>query len=376
MNKIFVFSLIFVQIIILCLLLGYNRIIEDFDSFDENEIKKTKIFRINTNTYDKSISVSLPSNFIDLMTIDSRYVMASKYNNASFIMFDSINLIESVMEKMQWPLSAKYIFAFKGIDLLANKLTLTKFLSGTRYIPKSYDMTNSSEMRNLLDNMKFGDKYILKKNVQQQTGLKLINSQNDLSMVLNSKDNYVVCQELLLDPLIIARRKINIRIYLLITIEKSKLNMYMYNDGFMYYAPEDWDNTSFNPSVHITTGLMKDRSIYSNNPLTYMDLKSYLGESKGRILEANILEAFSELKRRYQERLIDMNRDTPGRCFSLFGCDIAPNESLKVKFMEINKGPDLTYKDERDKNVKINLTMEMMGLVCHDDAPKNFLQII
>ena len=41
------------------------------------------------------------------------------------------------------------------------------------------------------------------------------------------------------------------------------------------------------------------------------------------------------------------------------GCDIAPDNELKVKVLEINKGPDVMYKDERDKKVKYNLVLDM-----------------
>ena len=38
--------------------------------------------------------------------------------------------------------------------------------------------------------------------------------------------------------------------------------------------------------------------------------------------------------------------------FQIFGADIAPDENLNVTIMEINKGPDIGFKDERDGNLK------------------------
>ena len=49
--------------------------------------------------------------------------------------------------------------------------------------------------------------------------------------------------------------------------------------------------------------------------------------------------------------------------FNIFGIDIAPDESLNVKIMELNKAPDLSYKDDRDANVKLNMVKDMMNLV-------------
>jgi hypothetical protein len=43
---------------------------------------------------------------------------------------------------------------------------------------------------------------------------------------------------------------------------------------------------------------------------------------------------------------------TLGVGFQLYGADIAINEHLKPMIMEINKGPDLSAKDGRDKELK------------------------
>ena len=41
--------------------------------------------------------------------------------------------------------------------------------------------------------------------------------------------------------------------------------------------------------------------------------------------------------------------------FLIYGVDLAPDVNLNSKIMEINKGPDLSYKDERDMGVKYNM---------------------
>jgi len=49
--------------------------------------------------------------------------------------------------------------------------------------------------------------------------------------------------------------------------------------------------------------------------------------------------------------------------FQLFGADLAPDANLGVKLMEINKGPDLDAKDERDKQVKLNVQRDIFTIV-------------
>ncbi len=54
---------------------------------------------------------------------------------------------------------------------------------------------------------------------------------------------------------------------------------------------------------------------------------------------------------------------TLGVGFQLYGADIAINEHLKPMIMEINKGPDLTAKDSRDKILKETMCKDILKSV-------------
>ena len=49
--------------------------------------------------------------------------------------------------------------------------------------------------------------------------------------------------------------------------------------------------------------------------------------------------------------------------FQIFGCDVAPTANLDALLMEINKGPDMNAKDERDKQVKLTVQRDMFKIV-------------
>ena len=49
--------------------------------------------------------------------------------------------------------------------------------------------------------------------------------------------------------------------------------------------------------------------------------------------------------------------------FQLFGCDIAPNKYLGAQLMELNKGPDFTPKDKKDKRVKLKVLHDILDLI-------------
>jgi hypothetical protein len=68
---------------------------------------------------------------------------------------------------------------------------------------------------------------------------------------------------------------------------------------------------------------------------------------------------------------------TNGVCFQLYGVDVAINNQLNPLVMEINKGPDLTAKDGRDKDLKLNLCTDILksvGLIAN--VNNNFITVL
>ncbi len=62
--------------------------------------------------------------------------------------------------------------------------------------------------------------------------------------------------------------------------------------------------------------------------------------------------------------------------FQLFGADIAPSDKLDAHFMEINKGPDIGGKDERDSKLKYNMLKGIFELVDAKNCNRNTLNKI
>ena len=77
----------------------------------------------------------------------------------------------------------------------------------------------------------------------------------------------------------------------------------------------------------------------------------------------NVLDVFVD-------KLGDVNL---GYSFQLYGIDVAIDEQLNAMMMEINKGPDISVKDERDGAVKKQLIKDMLkitGLIKFDNTDK------
>ena len=279
--------------------------------------------------------------------------------------------------------SNQKIFAVEGCDKIASKYWLWKVLenkygaSYTNYFPKTYKSDKQGIMK-LVRNHRNGLKYIAKKDLQRQTGLTIINRLTDLKNIISDKKNLVI-QELLNNPFLIEKRKINLRVYLLITCKNNVTKGFIHNNGFMYYTPKYFKYSSNHRDAHITTGYI-DREIYKRNPLTLEDFYKYLDKRgySSKLLKQNLKNLFSSIMNAVKIPLCKNSNLKKGLRFQIFGTDIAPDNMLNVKLIEINKGPDLGSKDKRDNMVKQKVVkdiFDLVGLVRHSEK-NNFVRVM
>lgn len=298
---------------------------------------------------------------------------ASTVKEANLIFFDNLTYIDRYIRHYlkSFPTESMYIYGVMGSDHVAGKDLIYKLLRKTmdshnltKHIPKTFLLP--SEINKLIAEHKHNNIYIIKKNLQRQQG-NLIT--NDISLIQKNANDYVVCQELLQNPLIFQKRKINLRFYLLIVVTDDNVGLYLYHNGFIYYTPEYFEKGSIDPHKNITTGYI-DRRVYTENPMTFEELATVLGPSYNSIF-ANTIHMFRAFKPTFKSLFRSSNPPNKSTCFMIMGCDVAPDEDFNVKLMEINKGPDLSYKDDRDKRVKYTMISDMMSLVFHGIGTKH-----
>ena len=129
----------------------------------------------------------------------------------------------------------------------------------------------------------------------------------------------------------------------------------------MYYTPKFYDPNDTDFDKHITTGYI-DRQVYIDNPLTHEDLRKYLGPDKSKILDKNIKNLMFFISQCLAKKTCTVNSNGKIR-FQIYGVDIQPNNDLEVICHEINKGPDLSSKDERDGFVKYNMQKDLFKVI-------------
>jgi hypothetical protein len=295
---------------------------------------------------------------------------------------------------------AKY-FIIKDADQLIGKDLLWHNLvnhygiqKASTLMPMSYILNNNDDIARFKNDYNTNNLYILKKNIQRQEGLKIT---NNLDEIIKGKDeNYVVVQNLLQDPYIITdnlnnkinNRKINMRFYILVVCKNKDMDVYVHNNGFMYYTPESFIKGSMDTSSNITTGYI-DRKVYDVNPLTQQDFREYLDNPKRQLnqYETNLRNQNLIISQVVFNRIYELIKDvfiaifgkinvnskiTDKLSFQLFGADIATNDKLESCMIECNKGPDLGSKDARDGDVKYKVVSDIFRIIkVIDDNDKN-----
>jgi tubulin polyglutamylase TTLL9 len=246
-------------------------------------------------------------------------------------------------------------------------------------MPMTYLLNNNNDLTKLENDFNKNNIYILKKNIQRQEGLKI---SNNLSEIINNKNEYVIVQELLQDPYLINGRKINLRVYVLVVCYKNNYTVYVYNDGFMYYTKELFKAKSLDFNSNITTGYIA-RWIYDVNPLTHTDFKKYLDNSNRLLISSeknlknnnvilsthvfnNIYKLITDVFTAFYKKIGNSSINDKlynVTSFQLFGVDVAIDTNLNAKIIEVNKGPDLNSKDERDGKLKIQLIKDMFNII-------------
>jgi hypothetical protein len=283
------------------------------------------------------------------------------------------------------------IFIIDGCDVLASKVALWNTIheyygnEATEYMPKTFILNHD---KNFIEHFHYNKSkrpdqmYVLKNYEQRQEGIKIT---RDLDEIINGYSNgWFLVQDYIYNPFLIDRRKINFRYYLLIVCKKNsnnKIDAYLHKDGFLYYTPEYYDEYDMTFNKHITTGYI-DRTIYDNNPLTLEDFREYLDNVYNGLSnkwDQSAINLMTKIVQALSTKICKNNKLNKTLRFQLFGCDLAPDSKLGCKLMEINKGPDMNAKDERDKAVKTKVQDDIFSIIENNDEQNylgtNFIKI-
>ncbi len=347
---------------------------------------------------DTTTRVLKESNIPNDNTQNSALIFPCGYNNIN----DEIKMLPNVYNKN--PVQ-KRVFIIDGANEITAKNYMWKNMlnhHGFRKVlslaPNTYllyGQQKTSDIERLKKDHYDGKMYIMKKNIQRQNGIKIT---DNISEIINNHEKYILVQELVQNSFLVNGYKINLRVYVVVICHKNQTNVYMFNNGFMYYTKRKFVKGLRDSENHITTGYV-ERDVYYKNPLTHDDFKRYLDMNSGeryhqtnnpKILTLNESSIRSQgLKvsdivfNRIEKLLADVFISFKGYICNkvssdgkdlhiyndysvqIFGADVAIDDQLQPMIIEVNKGPDLSPKDDRDGVVKrkmMNDVLEKIGM--------------
>lgn len=279
------------------------------------------------------------------------------------------NNVENELKGINFNKNQK-IFGISGCDGIVSKRSLwnkIKLMYGrkeaSKMMPESYIFTNNNDIqlfKNEYDKTKI---YILKKPLQRKKGILISNNYNE---IINApKDNYKLVQRFI-DSYKINDRKMNLRIYVLIICREDIVEFYVHELGKCLYAPKKTFNNNTNFEEQITDSYKTDLSVYNTNPKTQRDFYNYLNNinyGSGDNLYKNIINLFKNVAKAIGTDLCNLKNIKKNTKFQLFGADILVDNSLHPYLLEMNKGPDMTAKDEDDRLLKTKVQEDMFSLI-------------
>jgi hypothetical protein len=403
-TQLLILSILLITLLLIILYFKYNKnlkcntIIDNYEYFNKEQKPNNSSLKLY---YDVDCSYLKKGCFYEAL-IKNNFKKTNNILEASLIMpctYENTNkeLNEIKRKKISENINGKNIkiFMLKNTDYLVSKIVLWLIIKhhfgvekSTLFMPYSWNLNNEEDVIDFKKKFKKDKLYIIKNNTQRQEGLAIL---DDLDKIINSKDKYLLVQELLQNPYLINGRKINLRIYcLFIKDSKDNVKVCIFDDGFMYYTPDLFEKNTKEFSKNITTGYI-DRKVYDENPLTHEDFRNYLDSNRNlneienyirniknvKISQYVFSQIYSLLKNIFDIYIDILSIDNLGIGFQLYGADIAIDDKLNPLLMEINKGPDLSAKDERDRKVKFKLSEDI--LKCIDLLPNqnnNFITVI
>jgi tubulin polyglutamylase TTLL4 len=324
----------------------------------------TEIFVSYTKCKNKKIK-KLKKDIFNKYNIDYR----EKDENWDIYLPCGYGNIENELKKIKVSNNNQIIFGVSGCDKIISKNNLWSLLNnyyGRNYaktlMPESYVLNNSEDLK--LFNKQFNPKkvYIIKKNIQRKKGIKL---SNNLQEILNADKNYKVVQEFINDSYIINKRVMNLRIYLMIKCKNNVASFYIHKLGKCLYAAKDINKNLLDFDSRITNSYKVEKNIYDNNPLTFIELENYLNKKEknsGTILFKNINTHLKELCLAIKDSIHNSNNLINNTTTQLFGIDIIFDNNMKPYILEINKGPDMVPKDNKEMEIKYKVEIDMLEI--------------
>ena len=240
------------------------------------------------------------------------------------------------------------------------------------HLPKVNSLLNA--LKDYLPQYKmngFRNIWILKpSNLSRGRGVTCVNSLEPIDLSLNAtNDSGVVVQKYIENPLIINKRKFDIRQWVLVT-SLNPLIIWMWKEPYLRFGAEDYIMDDINNIYsHLTNNSIakhsaqyKNEKNFEGDMWTCFDFEKYIGTENWKEIHEKIKNAIicsfyaihHEIKPRYNSH-------------ELYGYDFMIDEDLNVYLIEVNASPALDYSTKITEMLVKDMIKDLIELVIDNE---------
>ena len=292
------------------------------------------------------------------------------------------NLVENELKKIKPGNRDQKIFGINGCDQIVSKNGLWNIIenkygreTAKRLMPETFIISKSNDIELFKRSYRPNKLYLMKKNIQRKLGIKIT---KDINEILGNTDTkFKVIQEYLNDQYLIHNRKVNLRVYLLITCKSGKVKAYIHRLGKCIYTNQDYTENDLEPEKHLTS-LNVSNSVYDNRPQSFQQLYEHLGTRKYQDLMNNLYSNLILVMKAARPKLCKLANIENNLSFQLFGLDYIFTNDMYPYLLEMNKGPDMNPKNDLDISIKTKVirdTYLTVGIVPNTNTQNGFMRL-
>ena len=283
----------------------------------------------------------------------------------------------------------KYLGFLPNSDSFVSKNNLWNILRSTKYshiVPKTYLLDNYYDLENFKKDHHKDKLYILKKNIQNKKGLKLIQGDYNTIMNIYNLENYKLVQEFIFNTILDKQFVIRIYILAIKRLNQNKVNVYYNKYNKLLFAEKNLAQNNFKSKMLITNS--KSKMLITNskhnipeNPKNLAELKNIIksfdtNKIDTNKIDTNKMDILLGIKYIITKQCENENKLFNFSQFQLFGIDIICDANLNCYLLEINKNPNMSnFHSEKEKIEKREIIKDMYTLVKNSEKLNSFISL-
>ncbi|KAL0477365.1 hypothetical protein AKO1_005827 [Acrasis kona] len=270
---------------------------------------------------------------------------------------------------------------FPNFYELTNKACMALNLAEFDFVPKTFTLPRCKNdfLMHLQNFNNSVDLWIVKPfDSKQAVGVQILSSQEVLNKCTLNADSFL-CSTYIKNPLLVQKRKIDLRLYVLVT-HREQGEIYLYRNGMVRFASQDYH---YDPSTrHLSNMHITNCSINRHNEsaITNMSIKELDSQLEPKRIDWEPVHHLIRcavrstiLCPKFQNEIYHSNKH---RCFQLFGFDVLLDDQLRPYLLEVNNIPNMDAMSKNagavyqpDYDIKAKLLTDMLNLLffnCQD----------